>query len=222
MPDFKVHSESGIIAGYIAGSLSLYFLNNSSLYLSGLIFFSAYSGAIFPDIDSDNSTTINIVFNILAIVTSFMAITMLFDTHTQYYSYLIPPGIYLFTKFGIARVFKYFSKHRGIYHSVPMAFLLSLIIFHLLNFKFNSNINFVIAAAFFSGYLIHLILDEINSIYDMKKSKIDIKKSLGTAFSFKGFDIYSTAIVYFAAFILFCINFDKIIKGVKFISKLSI
>jgi hypothetical protein len=211
MPDFKVHSEAGVLAGYAAGALSLYFLNKS-VYFSGLVFVSSYAGSIFPDIDSDNSRTINILFNLLSVLGGFAAIYLLIDSPIKY-AFLIPPCVYFFIKFAVSKIFKYYSRHRGIYHSIPMAVFISLLIFQITYFKLGEIAGFVIGLSFLYGYLVHLILDEINSLYNLKNS-------LGTALSIKGLDIYTTIIVYSGIFILTYINFEKLSNGFKYLINL--
>lgn len=214
MPNFKTHSDLGVVAGYSSGALSLYFLDKS-ISLSGIIFLSTYAGSIFPDIDSDNSRTINIVFNILSVLGGFMAIILMLDSKLKY-AFLVPPSVYIFIKFIFSKIFKYYSRHRGIYHSIPMAALLSLLIFHFSSLKFGEIFGFAIGVSFLFGYLLHLILDEMFSLYDYDQKKFAIKRSLGTAFSLKGMNKYTTSFVYISVFALIYINFNKLSKAVFF------
>jgi hypothetical protein len=218
MPDFKVHSEAGVIAGYGAGALSLYFLDKS-IYLSGLIFLSTYSGSVFPDIDSDSGRTINIIFNIISVLGAFTAIIFLADSNFKY-AFIIPPGVYLFIKFILSSVFKYFSRHRGIYHSVPMAVFLSLIVFQISYFKTDEIFGSAMGLSFLSGYLLHLVLDEIYSVYDVEQKKFDLKKSLGTALALKGINKFTTAFVYLGIFILVFINYNPLSEAFHFLKNL--
>jgi len=211
MPDFKAHSEAGVLAGYAAGALTLYFLNKP-VYFSGIVFVSSYAGSIFPDIDSDNSRTITIIFNLLSVLGAFAAISFFIDS-TWKYAFLIPPAVYFFIKFGLSGIFKYYSRHRGIYHSIPMGIFLSLLIFRFSAIKLDEISGFVTGLSFLFGYLVHLVLDEINSLYDIKSSKFSLKKSFGTALSIKGADIYTTLFVYLCISLLIYINFDALLHG---------
>ncbi|MCB9480796.1 MAG: metal-dependent hydrolase [Desulfobacteraceae bacterium] len=220
MPDFKAHSEAGVLAGYAAGALSLYFLDKP-VYFSGIIFVSSYAGSIFPDIDSDNSRTISIIFNLLSVLGAFAAISFFIDS-TWKYAFLIPPAVYFFIKFGLSGIFKYYSRHRGIYHSIPMGIFISLVIFKFSTIKLDEISGFVTGLSFLFGYLVHLVLDEINSLYDIKSAKFNLKKSFGTALSIKGVDIYTTVFVYLGILILVFLNYDALFRGFNYLKSFFI
>jgi len=223
MPEFKTHSNAGIIAGYIGGMSGIYCLKLSPL--SGLILFlSLYAGSIFPDIDSDNSTTFNIIFTLFSLLAAFLSIPLIHGLNNILY-FFIPASVFIVIKYLIGFIFKKFSRHRGIYHSIPMGVLISLIIFYLLSSAKNLlqrtvGESLIIAVFFLSGFFIHLILDEINSLFDFKQFKFQLKNSYGTALTFIGNGVFSTIMVYLLIFFLFFLSFENIIKGFKNITNI--
>ena len=72
--------------------------------------------------------------------------------------------------------FKKLTVHRGIFHSIPMGLVISLLILSL-----NTHNTDIISIAFMGGFLSHLILDEAYSSITISGIIIKPKKSFGTA-----------------------------------------
>jgi membrane-bound metal-dependent hydrolase YbcI (DUF457 family) len=101
------------------------------------------------------------------------------------------------------RVFIEYTSHRGIFHSIPMGFLLGIFTTMLLKTLFWVDISVAVWGGFFVtlGYLTHLVLDEVYSV-DLVNRRM--KKSFGTAFTFyKKNNKFGTFLVYFAIVVLF-------------------
>jgi len=140
-------------------------------------------GGLLPDLDSDNSKPLQILFKMLSIffpLVVLLSISAKLPIVQMIVIWLVSSYILHLT------LFKFFLKltvHRGIFHSIPMGILfweLTVIIFH---YMFNVNIIFSnIAGVFiFLGFLIHLLLDEFISLNALG---LRIKRSFGTAFKF--------------------------------------
>jgi membrane-bound metal-dependent hydrolase YbcI (DUF457 family) len=86
-------------------------------------------------------------------------------------------------RFGVITAFRKVSKHRGMFHSIPVALIWGVgtaILVHLF-FSLNSLVAWVYGFMMFFGYMVHLTLDEVYSV-DLGNRRV--KKSFGTALKF--------------------------------------
>ncbi len=179
MAAFEQHVNIAVIATgviiiplHLAGLLDV---NESILALClGII------GGILPDLDSDNSKPIQIIFKMISIFLPLLI--LLFIGKNMSLLYIIPAWIILTLIINLT-LFKFLLSltiHRGIFHSIPMGFFIGQIT--TLSFYKLLSINLELSqfAGFFVffGFIIHLLLDEIYSINAMG---IRLKKSFGTA-----------------------------------------
>lgn len=140
-------------------------------------------GGLLPDVDSDNSVLLRVIFTIVAVLGSF------FIMFTQVNGFSIAELLILWTfsflvfNYGIFRLFKEYTHHRGIFHSVPAAIFAGLLsagaFYHFLDYS--PLIAWSSGLFMFLGYMVHLCLDEIFSV-DLSNRKI--KKSFGSALKF--------------------------------------
>ncbi len=137
-------------------------------------------GGLLPDLDSDNSVLLRIIFSLLAVFAGFAAMFRFVEVFSLTEFLLIWLISFLAIYFGVFAVFKNFTVHRGIFHSIPAAgtaaILTTLCLFHVFNFEEAT----AWMGGLFTGmgFLIHLILDEIYSV-DLTNRRI--KKSSGSA-----------------------------------------
>ena len=140
-------------------------------------------GGIFPDLDSDTSKPINIFFKILSIFFPLLILIFLGIKMPLLYILVVWLASTLLFHFGIFKFFILVTKHRGIFHSVPMALFIGLILIYFFSkvVHFSEVISLLFGMFFIFGFIIHLILDEIFSINALG---FEIKKSFGSAFKF--------------------------------------
>jgi len=140
-------------------------------------------GGIFPDLDSDTSKPINIFFKILSIFFPLLILIFLGIKMPLLYILVVWLASTLLFHFGIFKFFILVTKHRGIFHSVPMALFIGLILIYFFSkvVHFSEVVSLLFGMFFIFGFLIHLILDEIFSINALG---FEIKKSFGSAFKF--------------------------------------
>lgn len=103
---------------------------------------------------------------------------------SQEMTVLVAAAIYLAVRFGVAELFKRFTVHRGMWHSVPACLIAGLIAFLLVS-GVNLDVRVFKAVAVMVGFMSHLVLDEIWS-FSLKGGRFQIKKSFGTAIKFWG------------------------------------
>jgi hypothetical protein len=179
MANFKTHL---IVATTMSGmaSISLLTLQLAKPWETGSYFLLGVLGGLLPDIDSDKSTPLTMIFYFLSM---YCAFAMVFNLAIQYSFaelFAIWAAVYFAIRHLIFRMFISMTIHRGTFHSLLavafMAVLTVNISFHILHntprMAWNAGIFIGI------GYLVHLTLDEVYSV-DLHNKRM--KKSFGTA-----------------------------------------
>jgi len=138
-------------------------------------------GGILPDLDSDNSRPIQIAFKIISIFLPLLLLIALADKH---FTVLYMIGIWivasLILRITLLKFFVTITKHRGIFHSIPMGIVFAQLTAISFFYSFGYSKFFATMAGFFLffGFIIHLLLDELVSLNALG---IKVKKSFGTA-----------------------------------------
>ncbi len=197
MADFKTHLTSGIINGACFASAGIFLKNLSPIEASTIIIVGT-TGALLPDLDSDTGKPLALLFQMISILIPVLLYpyTKLFFTPTTPFLLCYFTTFYLTINYVICQLIKKLTKHRGIMHSVPFSILCGEITFLLL---FPSGLKLSIFGSFavFSGCIIHLILDELNSLSLKFGFIIVMKNSSGSALKFFSPYIFSTITTYF-------------------------
>jgi hypothetical protein len=97
---------------------------------------------------------------------------------------LAAAAVYLVIRFGVGYLFKRFTVHRGMWHSIPACLIAGLLAFLVVS-GLNLDIRLYKACAVMLGFMSHLVLDEIWS-FGVQGGRLKVKKSLGTAIKFWG------------------------------------
>ncbi|MEE9446053.1 MAG: metal-dependent hydrolase [Cocleimonas sp.] len=137
-------------------------------------------GGILPDIDLHYSYPSRILFSLLGIILSFLWVFSAKNQLGIIQLWGAGLGLYLFVRFPLWALFQKFSVHRGAIHSINAALLFSLASASLSSHLF-ARVDFtawLIAFFIFSGFILHLVLDEIYSVDFMGHR---LKRSFGTA-----------------------------------------
>ena len=195
MASFEQHVNGAVIAtGSIIAPLhsaSLIDVTQSLICLSlGLV------GGILPDLDSDNSKPVQIVFKIISIFFPLIIILSILSDLSLVYLvgyWLLSTLVLRVTLF---KLFISFTTHRGIFHSIPMGIVfgqITTLVFY--KFFYYDLVFSTIAGIFlFFGFIVHLLLDELVSINVLG---VRIKKSFGTAFKFYDKEnLFGTVLLY--------------------------
>ena len=181
-------------------------------------FFIGTLGGLLPDVDSDHSTSIKVGFNVLSLLLTIMMIFIKSSTYSIVEMFIMAALVFSAIRYGLLELFRKISKHRGMFHSVPVALIWGVVVSILMHFFFglNSLVSWVYGFMVTFGYLVHLTLDETYSV-DLGNRRI--KKSFGTALKFyrlkTNADKIQTAIIYASLFALLSIapNTDLIINA---------
>ncbi len=156
-------------------------------------------GGLLPDVDSAHSTSIKVGFNVLSLLMTIMLIFVKSSSYSLVEMTIVSVALFVAIRYAFLEFFRKISKHRGMFHTVPVAFIWGIVVASLSQwfFDLNSLISWVYGFMITWGYLVHLILDETYSV-DLGNRRM--KKSSGTAFKFGMFKTkkqkIQTALVY--------------------------
>ena len=179
MANFKTHLN---VAAAVMGTGALLITPFVGLPTALWLWVIGINGGLLPDIDADNSTSLDIIFNIIcgSIILSIIFLAELSVVNTGY----LVLAVYVFLKFFVRKVFEKMTRHRGSCHSVLFLIFCSLLLVNIVDLVAASIITDIATVAWLSGgslFLggtLHLLLDEI---YSVDISNVRIKRSFGTA-----------------------------------------
>ncbi len=151
-------------------------------------------GGIMPDIDSDNSHSVRVVFTLLAVLVACSALLLLAPRLSAGVVISTALALYIAIRDILSRVFKHLTRHRGIWHSLLAVVLVALLgaaaSFHL--FAQSAVQAWYQGAAISAGMLIHLLLDECCSI-DFAGRRL--RRSFGSALKLYNYRRPATAVL---------------------------
>ncbi len=181
MAGFKTHISTSTFGGIIYGAAGYYMgIPLDDAILAGTL--CAFGGMV-PDLDSSSGVPVRETFAFLSAIVPMMVMARLRDSGLSPHS-LIVIGIvtYMVMRFGVSKLFKKYTVHRGMWHSIPAAVSCALFIY-ILTYSHGQLRSIYNAGGMLLGVLIHLVLDEIWSV-ERKGVRVRLKKSFGTALKF--------------------------------------
>lgn len=175
-------------------------------------------GGLLPDVDSAHSTSIKVGFNVLSLLMTIMLIFVKSSTYSIVEMLIVATMTFSAIRYGFLELFRKISKHRGMFHTIPVALMWGIVVAILMQYFFglNSLVSWVYGFMITFGYFVHLILDETYSV-DLGNRRM--KKSAGTALKFGMFknrkEQIHTAIIYIAIPLLLFVapNTDLIVNA---------
>ena len=130
-------------------------------------------GGILPDVDSDHSRPLKIIFTSMALILSWLVMFNRSESYSILELWLICALTYVLVRYVGMRIFADFTVHRGIFHSVAAAFFFwffsTNVVFYL--FRLTSLFAWVLGFFVFFGFLIHLSLDEIYIAWILRNNR---------------------------------------------------
>jgi membrane-bound metal-dependent hydrolase YbcI (DUF457 family) len=193
MANFRTHVtfSSMLGCGYTAAGYAMGVPLDSALVAGGMC---GISGML-PDLDSDTGIPLRESMAFAAAVAPALLrerLEKLHITHDQ--MILIGAALYFLVRFGATKMIAHRTSHRGMFHSVPAALIFAGMAF-LVAGGDNVNLRYFKAGGVFLGVMSHLLLDEIYS-FEVKRGRLRVKKSFGTAIKFWSKDTYSNFSTY--------------------------
>ncbi len=212
MASFRTHFSSGIVIGVIGifGALMFSFANGAGFFAA--LFVVAVTGAIAPDMDSDSGVPFHAVFGSLSAIAASIALWYAFREYPGDIRWIIgfPVASFVVVWGIVGNIFKHFTRHRGMAHSLPAALAAGLVIFFLAGkIGFDEWKSFLLGVAMSAGYLAHLILDEVYAAVNFHGTPFVPNKAFGSALKLTSHDRGITFALY--AFLLFLLagNFAR-------------
>lgn len=179
MANFSTHLLGAIVIGIVStsilGTVSLLPLASMA---SGVAVVAL--GGIFPDVDSDRSDAISLVFDTLSVGVAAPLMIATVPMLGLPASLVLMVVAYLAIRFVFIVPFRWFTVHRGRFHSIPMGLLCSGIVALVAHrgLLLSPIDAWVFGGLFLLGFLTHLTLDEL---YSVDLANQQIKRSFGTA-----------------------------------------
>ena len=194
MANFNTHLNTAVI---ITGLSSAALLSAGHIDLNSALWlwFLGSIGGLLPDIDSDNSTSLDTIFNLFALCAVLIVMHYITTELIIQISFaelvVVPLSVYGFMKYIIRPIFEWITVHRGSCHSLLFILLCALLTTQVtwqLNDQttmYSATFAWLTGGFILLGGLIHLLLDEI---YSVDLSNVEIKRSFGTALKIANFD----------------------------------
>ena len=179
MANFKTHITASTLlgAGYgAAGCLALDAPLSTAMLAGGLC---SVSGML-PDLDSDSGVPLRETIALTAAVTPLLMFDRFQRMGLTTESMVLAGGlIYIAIRFGVAEIFRRYTVHRGMWHSLPAAASVGLLAFLVVSCD-DMVLRLFKSGAVVLGFVSHLLLDELYSV-EWRGALPRLKKSFGTA-----------------------------------------
>lgn len=199
MASFRTHFSSGIVLGVLGIFLMLGFGIVGGAGFFAALFIAATVGALAPDMDSDSGVLFHVVFGSLSAILGSVVLLVAIREYGSDIRFIIglPLAAIVFVWGVFGSLFKRFTRHRGMAHSIPAAILAGLISFSLAGMgRFDEWTAFLIGLASLMGYLLHLVLDEIYAAVNFHGTPFVPNKAFGSALKFTSHDRGITIALY--------------------------
>lgn len=224
MANFHTHLN---VAALVSGvtSAALLSANHIELDVALWLWFFGTIGGLLPDIDSDNSTSLDIVFNLFTICVILFCMNYITSDAINERQFLLliglPVAIYFAMKYIVRNVLEWQTVHRGMCHSLLfLAFcglLLTNITALIIDRKMHNADLFAWLSGFFVflGGVVHLLLDEI---YSVDLTNVRIKRSFGSALKLTDYSNILLSGLFLAASACLFYNAPPIDSSIKTLS----
>jgi hypothetical protein len=194
MAGFRTHITVSGALGIVYGGVAVQpggFPTETALLAAGL----TAVGGMLPDLDSDSGVPVREMFGLAAVVMPLTLIPRLYQLHVSQEGILAALLFgYVAIRYGAARVFKRFTVHRGMFHSLPGMLIAGLMVYLGYDAAHRPT-RLLLAAGVMVGFLSHLVLDELYSV-DLRGIRVKLNKYAGTAVKFASPSLPATAVCY--------------------------
>lgn len=194
MASFRGHLAFSASLGAVFGTLAHWQLGfdvGTAALAGGL----TAVGGMLPDLDSDSGVPVREMFNLAAVFVPLMLLRRFMRMGLEPEEILVAMGvIYVVIRFGARRLFKKYTVHRGMFHSVPAILIAGLLTLLMYNHP-HSGHRLLIATGVMLGFFSHLLLDEIYSV-DFRGLKPQLNNFAGSALKFTSKSRPATGMTY--------------------------
>jgi hypothetical protein len=178
LANFKAHLLGAATAGGVGAAAAFALFGVRAFPLAGAALVAGVVGGLLPDLDHDHAVPVRELFSLLAAVLPAAALPALLSRGLPpEWGVAVFAATYVVIRFGAAPLFKRFTVHRGIFHSLP--FLLASGLLAALALRaLPPGERLFLGGVVSLGALVHLVLDEVWAV-DFNGRRL--KKSFGTA-----------------------------------------
>ncbi len=199
MADFRTHMSVSTVAGVlygVAGYQSGVPLT-TALLAGGLC---SVSGML-PDLDSESGRPLREATTLAAAVVPMLMVDRFHRMGLSHESMVLAAAVvYIGIRFVLTEIFRRYTVHRGMWHSLPAAAIVGMVAFLVMSTE-DISLRMFKTLAVVLGFVSHLILDEIWSV-DYRKGQYQFKSSFGTALKLWGNSSWANYATYFKVFLL--------------------
>ena len=194
MAGFRTHITVSTGLGVVYGGAAvqpLGFPTETAVLAAGL----TAVGGMLPDLDSDSGVPVREMFGLAAVVVPLTLVPRLHHVGMSQEGTLATLLFgYLLIRYGLSRLFKRFTVHRGMFHSLPAMLIAGLAVY--LGYRSPDRaVRVLFALGVMVGFLSHLLLDELYSV-DIRGIKVKLNKYAGTAVKLASPSVPATATCY--------------------------
>ena len=180
MANFSTHLVGAVGVGVVATAVlvSTELLPPASL-VSGVALVAL--GGLFPDVDSDHSDAVTLVFDTLALAVAIPVMILAVPQLGLLGSLVLLGLVAAAFRYVLVVPFRWWTVHRGRFHSLPMGALLACVVAGVDCYALGGDTvqAWVLGSLFALGFAVHLVLDELYAV-DLGNRKL--KLSFGSAF----------------------------------------
>ncbi len=194
MADFRTHITTSTVLGvcYGAGAYYYFGLPGPSCVVAATL---CSVAGMLPDLDSDSGIPIRETLGFVAVLIPALMWERFWQLGWSPELLAFAAVVtYIIIRFGVGAIFRRFTKHRGMWHSIPAALIAGLATF-LFSLSTDLGIRLFKSWAVVLGFVSHLALDEIYAV-DWRGRAIRVKKSFGTALKLFGEDRWANFATY--------------------------
>ena len=183
MADFKTHMTVSTATGvvYAVAGYQMGMRLDTCMVAGGLC---SVSGML-PDLDSDSGRPLREATALGAAVVPMLMVDRFQKLGLAHDSMVLAAAlVYITMRFFVAEIFRRYTVHRGMWHSLPAAAIAGMAAFLVMSSD-DISIRLFKTLAVVLGFMSHLILDEIWSV-EFRRGGYRFKRSFGTALKLWG------------------------------------
>jgi len=194
MADFTTHLSTSSAVGVVYGASGyLHWQMDPATCLIG----AALCGlaGMLPDVDSDSGRSQREIMTFAAAVIPMLMLHRFDDMQLTHEQTAVAAGcVYILVRFGFGELFRRYTVHRGMFHSLPAALVAGLTTSLVCSCD-DTSMRFFKVTAVVLGYMIHLMLDELWAI-EWYRGRLRLKSSFGTAMKLVGNRWFPNVVTY--------------------------
>ncbi len=163
MASFRGHLAFSASLGAVYGGLAFWQLGydwGAAALAAGL----TAVGGMMPDLDSDSGVPVREMFGLAAVFIPLILLRRLIHSGLEPEQILVILGvIFISVRYGMSRLFKRFTVHRGMFHSIPGMLIAGMLTFLGYHHP-NIGPRLLLSIAVMMGFFSHLLLDELYAV----------------------------------------------------------